>query len=241
MEESPYRQFKEDRHREEGHFARQCTKPKRPKNSAWFKEKMLLTEALESGDYLDTEQLAFLVDNGDTVIPAQASQEILTPTAFQSDDLDAFDSDCDDVPSAKAVLMANLSSYDSNVLSEVPFHDTNIENDKSYQSMQETQCSEQPFVDNDTEIDITSDSIIISYELYLQKTQNSVVQNTSSSAQQDELLTAVIEEMFSQVAKCNKVQQENLIVHETLTAELQRYKEQLKLFEQRQKFELNDR
>ncbi|GKA93935.1 hypothetical protein Tco_0815921, partial [Tanacetum coccineum] len=51
----------------------ECTKPKRLKNSAWFKEKMLLTEALESGAYLDLEQLAFLEDNGDTVIPAQAS------------------------------------------------------------------------------------------------------------------------------------------------------------------------
>ncbi|GKG22058.1 retrovirus-related pol polyprotein from transposon TNT 1-94, partial [Tanacetum coccineum] len=26
----------------EGHMARQCTKPKRPRNYAWFKEKMLL-------------------------------------------------------------------------------------------------------------------------------------------------------------------------------------------------------
>nr|GEU51238.1 hypothetical protein [Tanacetum cinerariifolium] len=51
----------------EGHFTRQCTKPKRPKNLAWFKEKMLLTEALESRAYLDPEQLAFLADNGDTV------------------------------------------------------------------------------------------------------------------------------------------------------------------------------
>ncbi|GJX95342.1 integrase, catalytic region, zinc finger, CCHC-type containing protein [Tanacetum coccineum] len=113
---------------EEGHFDRQCTKPKRPKNSAWFKEKLLLTEALESGAYLDPEQLTFLADNGDTVVPAQAYQEIPTPVAFQTDDLDAFDSDCDDIPSAKAVLMANLSSYDSDVLSVVPFHDTNIEN-----------------------------------------------------------------------------------------------------------------
>ncbi|GKD61010.1 retrovirus-related pol polyprotein from transposon TNT 1-94 [Tanacetum coccineum] len=101
---------------EEGHYARQCTKPKRPKNSAWFKEKLMLTEAFESGAYLDPEQLAFLADNGDTFMPAQASQEIPTPTAFQTDDLDAFDSDCDDAPSAKAVLMANLSSYDSHVL-----------------------------------------------------------------------------------------------------------------------------
>ncbi|GJX00808.1 retrovirus-related pol polyprotein from transposon TNT 1-94 [Tanacetum coccineum] len=207
---------------EEGHFARQCTKPKRPKNSVWFKEKMLLTEALESGAYLDPEQLAFLADNEDAVIPAQASQEIPTPAAFHADNLDAFDSDCDDVPLAKAVLMANLSSYDSDVLSK-------------------TQCSEQPIVDNDTEIDITSDSNIISYEQYLQEIENSVVQNTSFFAQQDELLTAVIEEMSSQVAKCNKVQHENLIVHETLTAELERHKEQVKLFEQRLKFELNDR
>ncbi|GJV70874.1 ribonuclease H-like domain-containing protein [Tanacetum coccineum] len=106
-------------YQEEGHFARQCTKPKRPKNSAWFKEKMLLTEALESGAYLDPEQFAFLADNGDTVIPAQASQEIPTLATFQTDDLDAFDSDCDDIPSAKAVLMANLSSYDLDVLLEV--------------------------------------------------------------------------------------------------------------------------
>ncbi|GKA85008.1 hypothetical protein Tco_0806662 [Tanacetum coccineum] len=37
---------------------------------------------------------------------------------FQIEDLDAYDSDCDDVLSAKAVLMANLSSYGSDVLSE---------------------------------------------------------------------------------------------------------------------------
>ncbi|GKE04794.1 hypothetical protein Tco_1396812, partial [Tanacetum coccineum] len=44
----------------------------------------------------------------------------------------------------------------------------------------------------------------------------------------------------SQVAKCNKVQQENSEKNETLTAELERYKEQVKIFEQRQKFDLND-
>ncbi|GJR96488.1 hypothetical protein Tco_0268662 [Tanacetum coccineum] len=106
-----------------------------------------------------------------------------------TDDLDAFDSDYDDAPSAKAVLMANLSSYDLDVLSEVPFHDTHIENDMSYQ-----------------------------------ETKTPVVQSTSSPAQQDALIISVIEEMSSQVAKCNKVQQENMVVNETLTAELKRYK-----------------
>nr|GEW91458.1 hypothetical protein [Tanacetum cinerariifolium] len=32
----------------EGHVARQCTQPKRPRNSAWFKEKMLLVQVQES-------------------------------------------------------------------------------------------------------------------------------------------------------------------------------------------------
>ncbi|GKD30555.1 hypothetical protein Tco_1241333, partial [Tanacetum coccineum] len=58
-------------------------------------------------------------DNGDTVTPVQSSQEISSPTAFQTDALDAFDSDCDDAPSTKEVFMTNLSSYDSDVLSEV--------------------------------------------------------------------------------------------------------------------------
>ncbi|GKG44076.1 retrovirus-related pol polyprotein from transposon TNT 1-94, partial [Tanacetum coccineum] len=29
----------------EGHMERQCTQPKRPRNSAWFQEKMLLVQA----------------------------------------------------------------------------------------------------------------------------------------------------------------------------------------------------
>nr|GEU76374.1 hypothetical protein [Tanacetum cinerariifolium] len=62
---------------------------------------------------LDEEHMEFLVDNGDTVTTGQASQEIPTLTVFQTDDLDTFDSDYDDAPSASAVLMAKISSYDS--------------------------------------------------------------------------------------------------------------------------------
>ncbi|GJV13805.1 hypothetical protein Tco_1355346 [Tanacetum coccineum] len=36
-----------------------------PRNSAWFKEKAMLAEALESRIVLDEEQMAFLADNGD--------------------------------------------------------------------------------------------------------------------------------------------------------------------------------
>nr|GEX30958.1 retrovirus-related Pol polyprotein from transposon TNT 1-94 [Tanacetum cinerariifolium] len=55
--------------------------------------------------------------------------------AFLTDDLDAYDFDCDDISSTKAVLMANLSSCDSDVLSETgnvaKFNKINlIENDR---------------------------------------------------------------------------------------------------------------
>ncbi|GJR05273.1 retrovirus-related pol polyprotein from transposon TNT 1-94 [Tanacetum coccineum] len=66
---------------------------------------------------LDEEQLAFLADPG---IPGdQAAQTTITNTAaFKTKDLDAYDFDCDDVSNAKAVLMANLSNYGSDVISE---------------------------------------------------------------------------------------------------------------------------
>ncbi|GKD41537.1 hypothetical protein Tco_1261744, partial [Tanacetum coccineum] len=50
-----------------------------------------------------------------------AQQTILQNSAIQTNDLDAYYSDCDDLSSAKAVLMANLSSCDLEVLSEVPY------------------------------------------------------------------------------------------------------------------------
>ncbi|GKB33914.1 retrovirus-related pol polyprotein from transposon TNT 1-94 [Tanacetum coccineum] len=104
----------------EGHMARQCTQPKRPKNAAWFKEKAMLVEAQEAGLILDEEQLAFLVDPG---IPDRKAAQTTIPNtdAFQTEDLNAYDSDCDDVSNAKANLMANLSNYGSNVILKVPY------------------------------------------------------------------------------------------------------------------------
>ncbi|GJT45611.1 retrovirus-related pol polyprotein from transposon TNT 1-94 [Tanacetum coccineum] len=74
----------------------------------------------------------------------------------RNDDLDAYDSDCDDIYSAKAVLMANLSSYDSDILSKVPHHDTYENDDMINQSVQETQCFEQPLIDYVPDNEITN-------------------------------------------------------------------------------------
>nr|GFB20069.1 hypothetical protein [Tanacetum cinerariifolium] len=58
----------------EGHMARQCTQPKRPKNATWYKDKAILAEAQEAGQILDEVQLAFLADPG--VPSGQAVQTI---------------------------------------------------------------------------------------------------------------------------------------------------------------------
>ncbi|GJX48544.1 retrovirus-related pol polyprotein from transposon TNT 1-94 [Tanacetum coccineum] len=72
-----------------------------------------------------------------------------------------------DFSTAKTFLMANLSSYGSDVLSE----------------------------------------------------------DTNSSAQQDAMILSVFEQLSNQVTKCNKVNKDNLIANESLSAELERYKE----------------
>ncbi|GJX86542.1 putative reverse transcriptase domain-containing protein [Tanacetum coccineum] len=66
---------------------------------------------------LDEVQLEFLSDPG--VAEGQDTQTTMPHNAaLQTDDLDAFVSDYDEAPLARAVLMANLSSYDSYVISE---------------------------------------------------------------------------------------------------------------------------
>ncbi|GJS01824.1 hypothetical protein Tco_0318332 [Tanacetum coccineum] len=104
---------------------------------------------------------------------------------------------------SKAVLMANLSSYGSDVLSEVPISD-NTNNDMLNQSVQEMPYSEPSHFVEHSENEIHSDSNIISYSQYMIESQNAVVNN------------------------------DNLIANETLSAELERYKERVKLLEERQ-------
>ncbi|GKB07740.1 hypothetical protein Tco_0836024 [Tanacetum coccineum] len=84
---------------------------------------------------------------------------------------------------------------------------------------------------NYPENEITSDSNIIPYSQYLLETQNAAVQDTNSSAQQDAMILSVFELLSHQVTNCNKVNKDNLMANETLCAELERYKERVKLLE----------
>nr|GEV89700.1 hypothetical protein [Tanacetum cinerariifolium] len=66
---------------------------------------------------------------------------IITNAAYQMDDLDAYDSDCDEINSAKIALMANLSHYGSDNLAEVTNQD-NRANHFIHQEMQVPAISE---------------------------------------------------------------------------------------------------
>ncbi|GJT71174.1 hypothetical protein Tco_1030460, partial [Tanacetum coccineum] len=88
---------------------------------------------------------------------------------------------------------------------------------------------------------ITNDSNIIPYSQYLLETQKAAFQDTNSSAPQDVMILSVFEQLSNQVTNCNKVNEDNLIANKTLFAELERYKERVKLLEERQNVDLGTR
>ncbi|GJU94883.1 retrovirus-related pol polyprotein from transposon TNT 1-94 [Tanacetum coccineum] len=133
-----------------------------------------------NGKVLNEEELEFLADLG--ITEGLVSHSVITHNAaYQADDLDAYDSNCDEISTAKAVLIANLSVYGLNVLSE-----------------------------------------------YLIETQNAAVQDTNSSAQPDAMILSMFEQLSQQVNNYNKVNTNNLMANETLSAELERYKERIR-------------
>ncbi|GJX07259.1 retrovirus-related pol polyprotein from transposon TNT 1-94 [Tanacetum coccineum] len=128
----------------------------------------------------------------------QRTQTVITHNAaYQADDLDAYDSDCDELNSAKVALMANLPHYGSDDLVKVHNHD-NMNNNVAHQAVQVMPSSQQSNVVNHSETEITSDSNIIPYSQYVIESQQVTVQNSNSSAQQDDLILSVIEQLKTQ-------------------------------------------
>nr|GEX33844.1 hypothetical protein [Tanacetum cinerariifolium] len=135
------------------------------------------------------EELEFLADPW--IVEAQTTQYVITNNvAYQADDLDAYGSDCDEINSAKIALMANLSHYGSDNLTEVHNPD-NVTNNVINQAVQTMPIFEQSNIMNQSETEITSDSNIILYSQY-----------------------------------------DNKSVNETLTTELERYKDQVRILKE---------
>ncbi|GKE25994.1 retrovirus-related pol polyprotein from transposon TNT 1-94 [Tanacetum coccineum] len=157
----------------EGHMSKQCTKRKRKRDDSWFKDKVLLVQAQANSQILHEEELAFLADPG--ITKCQAIQTVITHnTAYQADDLDAYDSNCNELNIAKVALMANLSHYASDALAKVNNHDY-MDNNMINQALQAMPSSEQSSVVNHSETEITSDSNVIPYSQYVNQSQQAIV------------------------------------------------------------------
>nr|GFA13935.1 hypothetical protein [Tanacetum cinerariifolium] len=211
-----------------GRIARNCTQPKRPHNSDYFKDKMLLMQAQENGVALDEERLLFLTD-----------------------DYDTFDSDVDEAPMAQTMFMANLSSadpgydeagpsYDSDILSEVHDHD-------HYQDAVCEHHEEHEMHDNvqlnhvvDSHADYTSDSNMIPYDQYVKDNAVPGVHSNIFSVSNDAYIM-IYNDMYEPHAQSISKKSRNTVVDNSLTAELATYKAQVELYERRSKFELTEK
>nr|GEV25231.1 hypothetical protein [Tanacetum cinerariifolium] len=121
--------------------------------------------------------------------------------AYQVDDLDAYDSDCDEINYTKVALMANLSHYGSDDIAEA-YNQDNVTHNVTNQVVQAMPLSKQSNI------------------------------NSNFPAQQDELILSVIAKLKTQVVNCTKINLDNKNVNETLTDELERYKNRVRILKE---------
>nr|GFB96557.1 hypothetical protein [Tanacetum cinerariifolium] len=172
-----------------GHMAKQYTKPKRKRDAEWFKDKVLLVLAQASGQVLQEEELDFLADL--RMAESSTNQTVITTNAaYQVDDLDAYDSDCDELNSAKVALMANLSHYGSDNLAESNTESTSDSNIISYSKyMNESQYNT---VQNSS-LPAHQDDLILSVIEQLKTQVVNCTKINQDNKQVNELLTAELE------------------------------------------------
>nr|GEZ37912.1 retrovirus-related Pol polyprotein from transposon TNT 1-94 [Tanacetum cinerariifolium] len=178
-----------------GHIARNYTQPKRPQNSEYFKDKMLLMQAQENRVALDAEQLLFLAGGPDNAFDDDVDEQPVQDLALNMDNAkycDAFDSDVDEAPTTQTMFMANLSSadlitdearpsYDSDILSEVRDHDQYLDDTCAYQEEHVMHDSVQLDHVVDLHADHTGISNMILYDQYVNDINVSVVHSNASS------------------------------------------------------------
>nr|GFB07491.1 hypothetical protein [Tanacetum cinerariifolium] len=87
---------------------------------------------------------------------------LLNATIVKTKDFDTYDSDCDDILNAKAVIMTNISNYGSDIILKVPHSETYL-NDMENQSVHAMQDFEQTLVVDFPDNEINSDRNIILY------------------------------------------------------------------------------
>nr|GEV88741.1 ribonuclease H-like domain-containing protein [Tanacetum cinerariifolium] len=170
---------------------------------------------------------------------------------FQAEDCDAFDSDVDEAPTTQTMFMANLSSadpitdeagpsYDSDILSEVQDHDQYLDDTCTYHEEHVLHDSVQLNHGVDLHADYTSVSNMIPYDQYVKDNEVPFVHSNASSIQNDTFMM-IYNDMCEPSAPFVSNSSRNVVVKNSVTAELATYREQVELYERREKFELTER
>nr|GFB74979.1 hypothetical protein [Tanacetum cinerariifolium] len=199
---------------------RNCTQPKRPQNSEYFKDKMLLMQAQENGVALDAEQLLFLAD----IDEAPTAQ-----TMFMAN-----------LSSADPITDEAGPSYDSNIMSEVQDHDQYL--DDTCVNQEEHVMHDSVQLDHvvDLHADHACISNMIPYDQYVKDIDVSVVHNNASSVPNDTFIM-IYDDMCESISPSVSNLSRNAVVKNSLTAELATYREQVELYKRHVKFELTER
>ncbi|GJR31258.1 hypothetical protein Tco_1107490 [Tanacetum coccineum] len=190
------------------------------KDSKCFKDKMLLAQAQKARVVLHEEQQDFLADRLEENDDCDDLQ-LHTTSNFKADYVDAYDPDYD------YQATAITPTYDSNTLSKVPHYDTYHDFDILNSDVQEMEYIEHIVSNKDSYDEPTSDSNVISYADYMAIIKNDDTQNVPSSVQNDDMMLSVIEQMKSQREQCTMVDQEAKNANESLTNELEKFKERV--------------
>nr|GEX34862.1 hypothetical protein [Tanacetum cinerariifolium] len=188
-------------------------------------------QAQENEVALDAEQLLFLAGGQDNAIDDDVDEQLAR--------------------TAQTMFMANLSSanpvtdeagpsYNLDILSKVQDHD-------HYQDVVCAHHEEHVMHDSvqlnhaiDSHADYTSDSNMIPYDQYVKDNEVPVVHSNVLSVPNNSFMM-IYNDMCEPHAQSVSNPSRNTVVENSLTAELATYKEQVKLYERRAKFELTER
>nr|GEU95607.1 hypothetical protein [Tanacetum cinerariifolium] len=174
--------------------------------------------AQENEVALDAEQLLFLVDEAPT-----------TQTMFMAN-----------LSSADPVTDEARPSYDSNILFEVQDH--NYYQDAVCAHHEEHAMHDSVQLNHvvDSHTDYTSDSNMIPYDQYVKDNEVPVVHSNVSSIPNNAFMM-IYNDMCEPHAQSVSDPSRNTVVENSITAKLATYKEQVKPYERRAKFELTER
>nr|GEU96136.1 hypothetical protein [Tanacetum cinerariifolium] len=118
-----------------GHFAKECRKQKRVKDSAYHKEKMLLCKQAEQGVPLQAEQSDWLADTNEEIDEQELEAHYSYMSKIQENDQNAVE--CDDERVALANLIANLK-LDTEFKKCKACYDRSVEYDKLKRKLNKT-------------------------------------------------------------------------------------------------------